>query len=47
MKDKMNLYSVEVFTRAFAHYILTRLQKSEKENKKKKKKKSYTRRTYI
>jgi hypothetical protein len=37
MKDKMNLYSVEVFTSAFAHYILTRLQKSEKENKKKKK----------
>jgi hypothetical protein len=47
MKDKMNPYLVEVFTSAFAHYILIRLQNSEKDNKKKKKKKSYTRPIYI
>jgi hypothetical protein len=40
MKDKIDLYSIEVYTSAFAHYILIRLEKSEKENKKKKKKKS-------
>jgi hypothetical protein len=38
MKDKLDLYSMGVITSAFAHYIMIRLQKSEKENKKKKKK---------
>jgi hypothetical protein len=36
MKDKLDLYSIEIITIAFAHYIVTSLQKSEKENKKKK-----------
>jgi hypothetical protein len=39
-RKKFDLYSIEVFTSAVAHYILIRLQKSEKENKNKKKKKS-------
>jgi hypothetical protein len=30
MNAKIDLYSIEVFTSAFAHYILIRLQKSEK-----------------
>jgi hypothetical protein len=30
MKGKIDLYSIEVFTSAFAHYFLIRLQKSEK-----------------
>jgi hypothetical protein len=46
MKVKIDLYSIEVFTSAFAHYILIRLQKYEKENKKKTNKKSYTRPSY-
>jgi hypothetical protein len=36
MKGKLDLYSIEVITSAFAHYIVINLQKSEKENKKKK-----------
>jgi hypothetical protein len=38
MKDKSDLYSIEVITSVIAHYIVTRLQKYEKENKKKRKK---------
>jgi hypothetical protein len=37
MKDKLDLYSIGMITSAFAHYIVIRLQKSEKENKNKKK----------
>jgi hypothetical protein len=36
MKDKIDLYSIEVITSAIAHYIVIRLQKYENENKKKK-----------
>jgi hypothetical protein len=35
-KDNIDLYSIEVFTSAFAHYILIRLQKSEKNKKEEK-----------
>jgi hypothetical protein len=42
MRDKLDLYSIEVITSAFAHYIVIRLQKSEKEKKKKKKKSQST-----
>jgi hypothetical protein len=38
MKDKIDIYSIEVITSAIAHYIVIGLQKSEKENKDKKKK---------
>jgi hypothetical protein len=42
MKDKLDLYSIEVITNALAHYIVIILQKSEKEKKKKKKKSQST-----
>jgi hypothetical protein len=36
MKDKLDLYSIEIITSEFAHYIVIRLQKSEKRIEKEK-----------